>query len=144
TGPSIPELSRRSGFLLSHSKADSPMRRILMLGALLGMAQGAAAQSTAAPGTATQSAAVQSTAGQGAAAQRAAPQITLREQNELLFEQLQQVHGLTDEQMRNIRAIFAHSGVLGQGNPAITQHPVTPQQCAAKLEKAGIRYDNAR
>ena len=67
----------------------------------------------------------------------AAAQATLREQNELLFEQLQQVHGLRDEQMRDIRAIFAHSAVLGQGNPAISQHPVTPQQCAAKLKEAG-------
>ena len=77
-------------------------------------------------------------------AQGAAAQTTLREQNELLFGQLQQVHGLTDEQMRNIRAIFAHSTTLGQGNPAISQHPVTPQQCAAKLAEDGISYDNAQ
>ncbi len=74
----------------------------------------------------------------------AAAQPTLREQNELLFQQLQQVHGLSDQEMRDIRAIFAHSAVLGQGNPAITQHPVTPQQCEAKLKQAGADYRNAK
>jgi formylglycine-generating enzyme required for sulfatase activity len=74
----------------------------------------------------------------------AAAQTTLREQNELLFQQLQQVHGLSDQEMRDIRAIFAHSAVLGQGNPAISQHPVTPQQCDAKLKEAGADYRNAK
>ncbi len=74
----------------------------------------------------------------------AGAQTTLREQNELLFQQLQQVHGLSDQEMRDIRAIFAHSAVLGQGNPAISQHPVTPQQCDAKLKEAGADYRNAK
>ncbi len=74
----------------------------------------------------------------------AAAQSTLREQNELLFRELQQVHGLSDQEMRDIRAIFAHSAVLGQGNPAITRHPVTPQQCDAKLKEAGADYRNAK
>ena len=38
-------------------------------------------------------------------------QTTLREQNEILFQQLQQVHHLSDQEMRDIRAIFAHSAV---------------------------------
>ncbi len=42
----------------------------------------------------------------------------LREQNELLFRQLQRVHGLSDAQMTAIREIFAKSGYMGQGNPA--------------------------
>jgi formylglycine-generating enzyme required for sulfatase activity len=72
----------------------------------------------------------------------AAAQTTLREQNELLFQQLQQVHGLNDREMRDIRAIFAQSGVVGQGNPALSKHPATAQQCAAKLKEEGINYDN--
>jgi len=52
---------------------------------------------------------------------------SLKENNEVLFEQLQRVHGLTDAQMDSIRAIFRDSGYIGQGNPAITHHPVTPQ-----------------
>ena len=38
---------------------------------------------------------------------------------------------------RTIRAIFARSGVIGQGNPAITEHPVTPEQCRAQARAAG-------
>jgi formylglycine-generating enzyme required for sulfatase activity len=72
---------------------------------------------------------------------RASP-TTLREQNEILFQQLQRVHGLSDAQMNAIRAIFARSGVIGQGNPAITRYPVSPEQCQAKIEKAGIHYEN--
>jgi len=71
-------------------------------------------------------------------------QTTLREQNEILFQQLQQVHHLSDQEMRDIRAIFAHSAVLGQGNPTISQHPFTPAQCAAKLKEQGVNYENAQ
>ena len=53
---------------------------------------------------------------------------SLKEQNENLFRQLQQVHGLSDSQMNAIRAIFSKSGYIGQGNPAITRHPATPEQ----------------
>ena len=73
---------------------------------------------------------------------RGAAQTSLREHNESLFQQLQQIHGLSDEQMHHIRAIFAHSSVLSQGNPFLSKHPVTPQQCAALLEKQSVHYGN--
>jgi hypothetical protein len=63
-------------------------------------------------------------------------------QNEILFQQLQEIHNLTEEQMTAIRKIFERSGYIGQGNPAITQHPATPQECEAKLQQAGVRYEN--
>jgi hypothetical protein len=66
----------------------------------------------------------------------------LDEQNQLLFKQLQEAHQLSDQQMAEIRAIFARSGVLGQGNPAIVEHPMTPEQCRAKLAQRSVRYDN--
>ncbi len=69
------------------------------------------------------------------AAQATSGQPTLSAENAVLFRQLQDEHGLTDEQMRNIRAIFARSGYIGQGNPAISQHPETPRQCLEKLAK---------
>ncbi len=34
--------------------------------------------------------------------------------------------------MADVRATFARSGVIGQGNPAITEHPATPEQCRAQ------------
>lgn len=67
---------------------------------------------------------------------------SLAQQNEALFRQLQEVHNLTEKQMAAVRAIFAQSGYMGQGNPAITQHPLTPQACEAKLQKAGVSYEN--
>jgi hypothetical protein len=68
----------------------------------------------------------------------------LREQNELLFQQLQRVHGLSDAQMTAIRKIFAKSGYIGQGNPAVTRHPVTPEEAQAKLKRLGIDYTNPK
>jgi hypothetical protein len=67
---------------------------------------------------------------------------SLEEQNQLLFKQLQEAHHLSDPQMAAIRALFVRSGVLGQGNPAIVEHPMTPEQCRARLEQRSVRYDN--
>jgi hypothetical protein len=67
---------------------------------------------------------------------------SLKERNEVLFEQLQRVHGLSEEQMKTIRAIFAASGYIGQGNPAITEHPLSPGACREKLDRAGVSYEN--
>ncbi|HEY7334083.1 MAG TPA: SUMF1/EgtB/PvdO family nonheme iron enzyme [Bryobacteraceae bacterium] len=69
---------------------------------------------------------------------------SLREQNEALFQQLQRVHGLSDAQMSAIRQVFARSGIMGQGNPAVTRHPMTSEQAQAKLGKLGIDYANPR
>lgn len=66
----------------------------------------------------------------------------LAQQNEKLFQQLQLTHGLSDAQMQNIRAIFSRSGYVGQGNPAISEHPLTPQQCQARLTQQAIDYAN--
>ena len=67
---------------------------------------------------------------------------SLQQQNEILFRQLQSVHKLTDAQMGALRNIFAKSGYLGQGNPAVARHPVTPEQCQAKLKQSSVSYDN--
>lgn len=67
---------------------------------------------------------------------------SLSQQNEALFEQLQRVHGLSDDQLNAIRKIFAGSRAIGQGNPAITRHPATPEQCRARLQQLGVHYEN--
>jgi len=69
-------------------------------------------------------------------------QTTLGEQNQRLLLELQQVHGLSDAQMSRIRSIFAGSRVIGQGNPAITRHPMTPEQCRARVQESGASYTN--
>lgn len=66
----------------------------------------------------------------------------LARENEKLFRQLQESHGLNDAQMQRIRAIFERSGYVGQGNPAISEHPLTPQQCQAKLTEHATDYAN--
>jgi hypothetical protein len=71
-------------------------------------------------------------------------QTTLADHNAELLHQIEEVHHLTPAQMEKIRAIFAGSRIIGQGNPAITQHPATPEQCAAKLHQQGVVYANPR
>jgi formylglycine-generating enzyme required for sulfatase activity len=66
----------------------------------------------------------------------------LEEQNAVLFERLQRVHGLSDGQMTEIRRVFARSGFVGQGNPAISRHPLTPEQCREKVAAAHATYEN--
>jgi len=68
----------------------------------------------------------------------------LQQQNEILFRQLQSVHKLSDVQMTAIRKIFGKSGYMGQGNPAIARHPVTPEDCRAKLKQAALDYENPK
>ena len=45
---------------------------------------------------------------------------------------------LNDEQLGAVRAIADRSPVLGQGNPAVTVHPMTPEQCRATRAAAPI------
>jgi len=73
-----------------------------------------------------------------------AAQDTLARQNEWMFEQMQQQRQLSAQQMQAVRAIFAHSGFMGQGNPAISEHADTEENCQKKLQQQAIRYDNAR
>ncbi|MGE5258712.1 MAG: hypothetical protein ACM3KE_18715 [Hyphomicrobiales bacterium] len=68
--------------------------------------------------------------------------LSLKEQNEALLAQIQHVHGLTDQQMQAVREIFAKSGFMGQGNPAITEHPATPKECQEKLSQQNVRYEH--
>ena len=70
--------------------------------------------------------------------------LSLQEQNEALFQQIQRVHRLSDAQMSAIRQIFAASGYMGQGNPAIARHPMTPEQAQDKLNGLGVDYANPR
>ena len=67
----------------------------------------------------------------------------LAEQNERLFQELQATHNLSAEQMQRIREIFRGSRVIGQGNPAVTEHPMTPAQCAATWRTRGGPPANA-
>jgi hypothetical protein len=58
---------------------------------------------------------------------------TLAGNNARMLREMQQARGLSEAQMQRIRTIFAGSRYIGQGNPAVTRHPMTPQQLAARL-----------
>jgi len=73
-----------------------------------------------------------------------ADQAALAQRNELMFQQIQQQRGVSAPQMQLLRDIFARSGFAGQGNPAISEHPQTPEQCRKKLQHRNITYANAQ
>jgi formylglycine-generating enzyme required for sulfatase activity len=74
----------------------------------------------------------------------AAAQDTLAQQNARMFAQLQAQRPLGAQQLAAVQAIFARSGFIGQGNPAISEHPDTESQCRDKLQQRGIEYRNAQ
>ncbi|MFO0758109.1 MAG: hypothetical protein U0359_16555 [Byssovorax sp.] len=63
---------------------------------------------------------------------------TLAEQRQRLFARMETDLGLPGAQMDRIKAIFAFSPVLGQGNPAITRHPMTRAECQRIRTAAGL------
>jgi formylglycine-generating enzyme required for sulfatase activity len=64
----------------------------------------------------------------------------LMEANERLFRRIQEAHGLDEARMARVREIFARSGYVGQGNPAISHHPITEEACEASAVRTGISY----
>ena len=67
---------------------------------------------------------------------------SLKKQNESLFEGLKKEHNLSDAQMAKIKAIFARSGVMSQGNPVVTEHPHTEAECREKVKGHMAVYDS--
>lgn len=80
----------------------------------------------------------------GPTAQRSTAQAIRAAENDRLLRELQQVHRLSEAQMAAIRKIFDASPIIGQGNPAVTRHPLSREQCAAKLAAAHVSYVSAR
>lgn len=69
---------------------------------------------------------------------------TFEEQNAHLLEQLAMVHQLKDPQISKLRDIITASKRMGQGNPAVTRHPASPNECRAKLNEEKVTYANQR
>lgn len=68
----------------------------------------------------------------------------LQKNNDVLFRQLTKEHKLSAAQLDSLRRIFARSGYIGQGNPAITKHPLTPEQCLSRIPGGSNGYANRR
>jgi hypothetical protein len=66
----------------------------------------------------------------------------LTEQRQAILKQIQETHQYSDDQLSDLKKIFESSDMMGQGNPAVTQHPFTPQECKDKLQKDHIEYEN--
>lgn len=64
--------------------------------------------------------------------------------NRVLLDQIESVHRLSPAQKDAVAAIFARSGYIGQGNPAITRHPMSVAECKARAPGGGKGYANAR
>lgn len=56
-------------------------------------------------------------------------------QREVLFSNMKSQLGLSDEALAKTREIFARSRWMSQGNPKITQHPMTRAECVAIREQ---------
>lgn len=69
---------------------------------------------------------------------------TLQQANERLFKQLAKVHRLSAGEVQAVKNIFAKGGYVGQGNPAIVAHPMTPEQCAARIPGGPSSYNKSR
>lgn len=63
--------------------------------------------------------------------------------NAALIDQIAVVHGLDAGQKGRIAKIFAGSTLIGQGNPLVTRHPMTPEECQTREAAAGMSFDNA-
>ncbi|MBI4768186.1 MAG: hypothetical protein HY787_26915 [Deltaproteobacteria bacterium] len=70
------------------------------------------------------------------------PAQSLQESNTHLLEQLKRSHGLSDRQIDALAQLFSESRYIGQGNPAVTEHPMTPQACQDKLDRLKVHYEN--
>ena len=66
---------------------------------------------------------------------------TRTQQNELLYQVLECVHGLGGAELQRLRALFGASEYIGQGNPQVSKHPVTVKQC---LDALRVRGDDFR
>lgn len=73
------------------------------------------------------------TLGAGAAAVRTLP---LGESNQILLAEIERGLGLSAAQADDVRALFSRSSRLGQGNPAVTLHPMTPEECRERRSAA--------
>ena len=74
------------------------------------------------------------------AAISAAP-VSLTPASATLVARIAAVHHLSDPQVARLTAILAASPQIGTGNPLITRHPMTPDECRAREAAAGMGAD---
>jgi len=73
---------------------------------------------------------------------RDAAEAERRQANEAVIERLATVQALTASQVAAVRALFAGSARMGQGNPAITEHAGSEAECLARRAAAPTTADD--
>ncbi|HYN41587.1 MAG TPA: hypothetical protein VE129_07425 [Thermoanaerobaculia bacterium] len=66
----------------------------------------------------------------------------LGERNEAMLLKLEKAHGYSRSQMDAVRRIFERSRFAGQGNPAISKHPLTSEGCRARPGEGTVLIPN--
>ncbi len=59
-------------------------------------------------------------------------------QREAMFRRMAAALSLDEAAMARVKAIFAGSKIIGQGNPKVTNYPLTRKQCREKRAAAGV------
>lgn len=67
---------------------------------------------------------------------------TLKENNEKLLNDIKKELKITDAEYAKLKNIFIESRFMGQGNPAVTKHAMTKEECQAIIKKTPIQ-DNS-
>lgn len=62
--------------------------------------------------------------------------------NEHLLQRINKWYHLSTSQDSSLRAIFLSSDYIGQGNPAVTVHPVSTTTCEQNSQKTGVLTQN--
>src|SRR5262249_10939164 len=63
---------------------------------------------------------------------------TLADQRKELYRRMAEELELGEARMAKIRAIIDPSPMIGQGNPAVTRHPMTRRECRQRRADAGL------
>jgi len=64
--------------------------------------------------------------------------------NDALIEKLAAVQKLTPDQLAAVRGLFARSARMGQGNPVVTEHAMTEEECTERRKAAPVTADDTR
>lgn len=68
------------------------------------------------------------------------PPKTLDEQRAILLRRMQKYFAYSDETVAAVRKLFEASPIMGQGNPEMTEHPMSRAECFRIRDEAGLSY----
>ncbi len=63
---------------------------------------------------------------------------TLEAQRASMLNRMRVMLGATDAQLDAVRAVLGRNTIVGQGNPEVTEHPMTRAECRARREAAAV------